>query len=250
MIGLLPVACLAVLPLLAAALVGLGGLETIWLDGLRQLVADPGWLAGSLDCLIVGTLVGVVALPLGAAGALGVWRLEQRRRAPVLVMLGLPLLLPHAALAPGLMRLAGRLGGEQDFAAWALAELVFAAPLVALAGVLFLRRVDPLLLSAAAAFGAGPIRRAWLLLPLAWPGLRLGLVGAVLLPFGDVTLARLLAAPAHRALPVRIVDGAAAGEPAAAAAAMLLGLACLLALLAAWPSRLPGEGRRHVAVRS
>ncbi len=244
MIGLLPVAGLALLALVSAAFAGLGGLDAAWLDGLRRLVADPGWLAGSVDCLIVGTLVGAMALPLGAVAAFGTWRLERRRRAPVLVMLGLPLLLPHAALAPGLMRLASRFGGEQDFAAWALAELVFAAPLVALAGVVFLRRVDPVLLSAAAAFGAGPMRRGLLLLPLAWPGLRLGLVGAVLLPFGDVTVARLLAAPAHRALPVRIIDGAAAGDPAAAAAAMLLALVCLLALLAAWPTRLPGEGGR------
>lgn len=229
---LLPLAGVTALVLLACAGVlaqGLGyvpafGLEELTLDYYREALASPAFRSALLVSLRVALLSALAAAALGTILCAALVRLC-RARGPMVFLIRLPILVPHAVTAlfailllsqTGLLaRCAWALGVISDpgqfpqllftpgYGGTILAYLWKEVPFVAYFSLALMAGISDTLGEAAENLGASPLRSfLTVTLPLSLPAVSRAFLIIFLFAFGGYELPLLLGATVPKALPV------------------------------------------------
>ena len=143
------------------------GFSTRW---YREIMESPAFRDAVANSAIVAFVVAIVTLVFGTLAAYGLTRASSRFRAPVAVLLFLPLTLPGLFLGLSLLVMFARLEWDLSLRTVAIAHMVYVLPYYLLISVAALQRLDPALEEAGADLGAN----GWLVfrrvtLPQVWP---------------------------------------------------------------------------------
>jgi ABC-type spermidine/putrescine transport system permease subunit II len=146
----------------------------------EQIAGSPEFRSAVENSAFVALVVALVTLVLGTLAAYGLTRTSARLRAPVAVLLFLPITLPGLFLGLSLLVLFSRVELSLSLTTVTIAHLVYVLPYFLLIAVAALQRLDPALEEAGADLGGN----AWLVfrrvtLPQVWPVL----LGAACLAF-------------------------------------------------------------------
>lgn len=146
----------------------------------RQIFESPQFRSSLRYSAIVATATAVSTLILGTLAAYALSRARTRWRAPLALVLFLPLTLPGLFIGLALLVLFGEVEVSLSLTTVAIAHLVYVLPYFLLIAVAALQRLDPALEEAGADLGAN----GWLVftrvtLPQVWPVL----MGATFLAF-------------------------------------------------------------------
>lgn len=196
-----------------------------------QLGIDPRWRAAFLNSLVVALLCTVVATTLGTLTAYGIALVTSRRlRQALVVLFVLPLAVPHMSLAMALYPLFARLGLIGTHLGVALAQALFALPLVVLAVLSSIRRRDLQLAQAARTLGAGPFGSfRFVILPLLAPSIAVGAALACMTSFDDVTAPIFLSGVTAGTVPKTMLDALALNsDPSVMAASTVIAVTGLV----------------------
>jgi spermidine/putrescine transport system permease protein len=136
----------------------------------REIVESPAFRDAVVNSAMVAFVVAIVTLVFGTLAAYGLTRATSRFRAPVAVLLFLPLTLPGLFLGLSLLVMFGRVEIDLSLQTVTIAHLVYVLPYYLLISVAALQRLDPALEEAGADLGAN----GWLVfrrvtLPQVWP---------------------------------------------------------------------------------
>lgn len=136
----------------------------------REIVDSPAFRDAVVNSAIVAFVVAIVTLVFGTLAAYGLTRTSSRFRAPVAVLLFLPLTLPGLFLGLSLLVMFARVETDLSLRTVTIAHLVYVLPYYLLISVAALQRLDPALEEAGADLGAN----GWLVfrrvtLPQVWP---------------------------------------------------------------------------------
>ena len=211
----------------------------------RTLVTDGRWRVAFLNSFLIAGLCTVVATVLGTLTAYGIAVTPSRRvRQSMMVLFILPLAVPHMSLAMALYPVFARFGLIGTHLGVALAQALYALPLVVLAVLAVIRRRDLQLASAARTLGAGPVSAFRLvILPLLKPGIVVGAALACMTSFDDVTAPIFLSGTAAGTVPKMMLDALALNsDPSVMAASTVIAVTGLA--LFALGSALSARSRR------
>ncbi|HVF08195.1 MAG TPA: ABC transporter permease [Actinomycetota bacterium] len=136
----------------------------------REIMESPAFRDAVANSAIVASVVAIVTLLFGTLAAYGLTRATSRFRAPIAVLLFLPLTLPGLFLGLSLLVMFARLERDLSLRTVAIAHMVYVLPYYLLISVAALQRLDPALEEAGADLGAN----GWLVfrrvtLPQVWP---------------------------------------------------------------------------------
>lgn len=234
-----------VAPILVGASVSVTGSDFLAFppDGFSMrwyanIAYDRLWRAAFLNSLIIGALASLIATVLGTLSAYGIAQTERALlRRGLIVLFILPLAVPHMSLAMAFYPVFAKLGLIGTHMGVALAQALFALPLVVLSVLPVIRRRDLQLERAARTLGAGPMSSFRLvMLPILAPGIAVGAALSFMISFDDVTAPIFLSGSTAGTLPKMMLDALALNsDPSVMAASTViasLGL-CLFAL-GAW----------------
>lgn len=234
-----------VAPILVGASVSVTGSDFLAFppDGFSMrwyanIASDRLWRAAFLNSLIIGALASLIATVLGTLSAYGIAQTERALlRRGLIVLFILPLAVPHMSLAMAFYPVFAKLGLIGTHMGVALAQALFALPLVVLSVLPVIRRRDLQLERAARTLGAGPMSSFRLvMLPILAPGIAVGAALSFMISFDDVTAPIFLSGSTAGTLPKMMLDALALNsDPSVMAASTViasLGL-CLFAL-GAW----------------
>ena len=203
---------LLLVPLVTSLLVSLTPSELITLptDQLslrwyRQFFGDFRWTSALANTLLVAGLTMAISFPAGLLAAVALTRYHFRWRGVVTPVILLPLFVPAVVLGIGSLAFHRAIGIWGTSLSLAVAHSLWALPLVFLVLRSTLARVDRSVEEAAAGLGAHPLRVFWeVTLPLAAPGLVVGLLFAFIISVNEFIMSLFLATPRTRTLPVVI----------------------------------------------
>lgn len=234
-----------VAPILVGASVSVTGSDFLAFppDGFSMrwyanIASDRLWRAAFFNSLIIGALASLIATVLGTLSAYGIAQTERALlRRGLIVLFILPLAVPHMSLAMAFYPVFAKLGLIGTHMGVALAQALFALPLVVLSVLPVIRRRDLQLERAARTLGAGPMSSFRLvMLPILAPGIAVGAALSFMISFDDVTAPIFLSGSTAGTLPKMMLDALALNsDPSVMAASTViasLGL-CLFAL-GAW----------------
>lgn len=154
-----------------------GGFSVRW---YREILQSPEFGSSVRNSAIVALVVAVTTFVLGTAAAWGLSRLPPRSRAPISLLLFLPLTIPGLFLGLSLLVLFGRAQLTLSLTTVVIAHLVYVLPYFLLIAVATLSRLDPALEEAGADLGATPWQAfSKVTFPQVWPVL----LGAAVLAF-------------------------------------------------------------------
>jgi len=200
---------------------------------------------------VIAVLCTLSATVLGTLTAYAIASTSSRTlRQGLVVLFVLPLAVPHMALALALYPVFAKLGLIGTHLGVALAQAIFALPLVVLAVLAVIRRRDLELERAARTLGAGSVAAFRLVvLPLLTPGIAVGAVLAFMTSFDDVTAPIFLAGSTAGTVPKMMLDALAlSSDPSVMAASTIIALAGLA--LFALGSALSSRSRHEKSVPS
>jgi ABC-type spermidine/putrescine transport system permease subunit II len=215
---------LAIAPLLALGLLGAPGVST--------LLANPIWQAAILRTLDLAARSAPLALLLGFAEALLLCVTPRRARPFLLVLFGLPLLVPLAPLLPAIGRWADQAGaGPRALALIAAHALPAAVPAFLLIFV-GLRRIDPCLLGSVRAAG-GTMFAAFCLVIWQefWPAMVAGAAGASAASIALIMADTALAAAFHPTLGAMLTVAVQTADAQTAPAGLVLAALAIVPLV-------------------
>jgi ABC-type spermidine/putrescine transport system permease subunit II len=249
----IPVLTLLLMPLLFSILVSFTPSRYLelprgeWtLEWYRRFFASPIWTEALANSLMIVAVTAAIAVPTAIATAIGLLRVHFRWRRTAESLLMLPMILPHVALAAGMLaavRLTPLWGSHLGLA---LAHAVVAIPVAYLVLAASLKQVDPNLEAAARGLGASPWQVFRLVtLPLMLPAVLAATLFASIISLNEITLTLFLATRYTETLPRVIWPNLRfAITPLVAAASVILLLLTLPAVAAAgWWLR-PRVGKR------
>jgi ABC-type spermidine/putrescine transport system permease subunit II len=205
-------------------------------SGLAPMLAHPAWAAATLRTLLIAEASVPIALLLGVPAALALWRARCAPRRIVTGVCALPILTPPSWAASGLQFFADRAGlPDAHVAALIAAHAAPAASLAFLVLYGFMNLADPILLRAALASGASPLR-AWQLVVL--PHLAIAIAVAAAAAFAasvSLTIVDAVLAPAlHPTLGTMLIVAVHTADSQTAPAALVLALLALAPLALVW----------------
>jgi putative spermidine/putrescine transport system permease protein len=155
--------------------------------------------------LVIGLIVGVVAVAAGMLLSLAMLRHNFRGKALVNFLVLAPFLVPHIVLAVGLMLVIAPLGLLDSYPGIVLAHLGITIPYTVRTITMSLMAVDRRVEEAALVHGASPAKVFWrITLPLVRPGLIAGAVIAFLISFDEATISLFLVSVKASTLPTEI----------------------------------------------
>lgn len=246
--------CLVVLYMVAPILVGASvsvtrgeflafppqGFSNRW---YANIASDRLWRAAFFNSLIIGALAASIATILGTLTAYGIALTQSPvlRRA-LIVLFILPLAVPHMSLAMAFYPVFAKLGLIGTHLGVALAQGLFAIPLVVLSVLPVIRRRDLQLERAARTLGAGPVASFYLvMLPIMLPGIAVGAALSFMISFDDVTAPIFLSGSTAGTLPKMMLDALALNsDPSVMAASTVIAVLGLgLFLIGAWAQARP-----------
>ena len=203
------------------------------LQWYRAFLGSEAWRSALGESLRLGLAVTLVATALGTSAAYGISRMRRGRRWLVAFLLS-PLIVPVVVLAISLYGLFVRIGISGGFGAILVGHAVIATPLVVIAVIASLHKLDPSLEKASMSLGAGPIETFLrVVVPAILPGICSGALLAFITSFDELVLAMFVGGTTMT-LPRKIwEDLIVMIEPTQAAASTVL-LAVSTALLALW----------------
>ena len=203
-----------------------------------NIVADRQWQAAFVNSVVVGVMATATATVLGTLTAYGIALVQNRMlRRALVVLFVLPLAVPHMSLAMALYPVVAKLGLVGTRTGVALAQALFAIPLVVLAVLPVLGRRDLQLERAARTLGAGPVASFRLvMLPIMLPGIMVGAALSFMISFDDVTAPIFLSGATAGTLPKKMLDALALNsDPSVmAATTVIAGLGLGLFLFGVW----------------
>ena len=191
------------------------------------IFADPRWRAAFMNSIVIAGTCTVIATALGTLTAYGIASTSNRLlRQGLIVLFILPLAVPHMSLAMALYPVFARLGLIGTHLGVALAQALYALPLVVLAVLAVIRRRDLQLERAARTLGAGPVAAFRLVvLPLLNSGIAVGAVLAFMTSFDDVTAPIFLSGSTAGTLPKMMLDALALNsDPSVMAASTVIAI--------------------------
>lgn len=241
--------CLVVLYMVAPILVGASvsitssdflafppeGFSTRW---YANIASDRLWRAAFLNSMIIGVLAAGFATVLGTLSAYGIALTENAiLRRSLIVLFVLPLAVPHMTLSLAFYPVFAKLGLIGTHLGVALAQALFALPLVVLSVLPVIRRRDLQLERAARTLGAGPVASFRIvMLPILAPGIAVGAALSFMISFDDVTAPIFLSGSTAGTLPKMMLDALALNsDPSVMAASTVIAVLGLsLFLIGAW----------------
>ena len=155
--------------------------------------------------VVVGLIVGLVAVVLGTLLSLALVRRQFRGKGVISFLVVAPLLVPHIVLAVGLMLVVAPLGLLDSYPGLVIAHIGITLPYTVRTVSMSLSSVDQRVEEAALVHGAAPLtvfRR--ITLPLIRPGLIAGGVIAFLISFDEATISLFLVQTKVSVLPTQI----------------------------------------------
>lgn len=198
------------------------GFSTRW---YVNIASDRLWRAAFLNSLIIGSLAAAIATVLGTLTAYGIALTENAvLRRGLIVLFVLPLAVPHMSLAMAFYPVFAQLGLIGTHIGVALAQALFALPLVVLSVLPVIRRRDLQLERAARTLGAGPWSSFRLvILPILAPGIAVGAALSFMISFDDVTAPIFLSGSTAGTLPKMMLDALAlSSDPSVMAASTVI----------------------------
>lgn len=210
------------------------------------IFGDARWRSALVNSLVIAGVCTAFATVLGTLTAYGIASTSNALlRRGFVVLFILPLAVPHMSLSMALYPVFARLGLIGTHLGVALAQTLFALPLVVLAVLAVVRRRDLQLERAARTLGAGPFAAFRLVvLPLLSSGITVGAVLAFMTSFDDVTAPIFLSGSTAGTLPKMMLDALALnGDPSVMAASTVIALVglVLFALGSALSRRAPRQ---------
>lgn len=212
--------------------------EGISLRWYIVIITDRLWRIAFFNSILIGLLATLLATVLGSLSAYGIALIENvRLRRMLIVLFVLPIAVPHMSLSMSFYPVFAKLGLIGTHLGVALAQTLFAIPLVVLSVLPIIRRRDLQLERAARTLGAGPFASFRLvMLPIMAPGISVGAVLSFMISFDDVTAPIFLSGSTAGTLPKMMLDTLAlSSDPSVMAASTVI--ACLgigLYLLGEW----------------
>ena len=213
----------------------------------EALLSSGGWLSSMGQSALIALAVTVLALTLGTACAIGVWRLGGRSAAGIAAVVLAPLILPPIVSALGLYRAWVALGLYDSWFGVVIAHTILALPFVFIAVSTSLSMLDPRLEQASRSLSAAPLKT---LMRVIVPNIKAGLFTAAAFAFiiswDEIVVTLFVANRAVYTLPRRMWDGMRENvDPTVAAVATLM-IALTLIIVAGFSIV---QERRHRAVR-
>ena len=229
----LPVAVVAVMSLSSSRYLAFPppGWSTEW---YVRFFTSPVWIDAMLNSFRLGFAVVCIATPIGTMAAYGLVRHRIPARTVITAFLLSPMIVPVIVSAISLYGFYVTLHLTGGFAGILVAHVVLAVPLVTIAVVASLRRLDIAIERAAASLGAAPARVfLTVVLPNIVPGIVAGAVFAFITSFDELVIAMFVGGRTMT-LPRKIwEDLVVLIEPTQAAASVVLVVVSIV-MLSIW----------------
>jgi len=192
-------------------------------------------LSSILDSLTVAVAATILSVALGAACAIGLWRVRPRLAGLVGALMLAPMILPPIVSALALYRAWVALRLYDTWIGVVLAHTILAIPYVIIAVTTSLSLLDGRLEQAARSLGASPLRAAMdVIVPNIKVGLATATVFAFVMSWDEIVVTMFVSNRAVYTLPRRMWDGIreSVDPTVAAVAATLMALTFLGVLVA------------------
>jgi ABC-type spermidine/putrescine transport system permease subunit II len=155
-------------------------IEGLSLRWYRETFGSPEFRSALENSAIVAVATSAITLVVGTMAAYGMSRTRGRLRAPVAILLFVPVTLPGLFIGIALLSYFSRLQFDLSLRTVIVAHLVYVLPYYLLIAMAAFDRLDPALEESAADLGATPWQAFWrVTMPQVWPVL----AGAVCLAF-------------------------------------------------------------------
>ncbi|MEE9301526.1 MAG: ABC transporter permease [Alphaproteobacteria bacterium] len=197
----------------------------------EDFFANPQWMLGLKNSIIVGIFATLIATVLGTLAALGFNQANFPFKRLVLAVLISPIIVPIVITAVGMFYFYARIGLVSTLSGLIFAHAALGAPFVLLTVTATLIGFDQNLARAGASLGASPTRVFFkITFPLILPGVVSGALFAFVTSWDEVVVALFLASPEQHTLPRRMWSGIREmiSPTIMAAATMLIFLSILL----------------------
>jgi putative spermidine/putrescine transport system permease protein len=174
----------------------------------EDVLHNPIWLNALRNSLIIASITTSVAVVLGTAAAVGIWRLAPRLRGVALAVISVPIVTPAVIAAVAMFIFHAGIGLGGSMTSIVLGHITIAAPFVVIAVLASLDVFDNRLMLAAASLGAPPLSAfRHVMLPIITPGVISGAIFAFLTSFDEIVLVLFLGSPSVRTLPQELFSG-------------------------------------------
>jgi putative spermidine/putrescine transport system permease protein len=199
----------------------------------QTLLTDPTWIRSIRDSLVVAVAATAIAVVMGAACAIGCWRLSTRLSEAVRILMLAPIIVPTIVHALGFYQAWVQFGLIDTYAGLIAAHAVKGAPYVVIAVSASLANVDLRLEQAARNLGASVWQTLGrVIVPSAKPGILAGGVFAFITSWDELVVNLFITSRNVYTLPRKIWDGIQDNiNPAVAAVATVLIVLTFLATL-------------------
>ncbi len=190
----------------------------------EALLSSNAWLASMGQSALIAFAATLLALTIGTACAVGLWRLGGRSAAAIAAIVLAPLILPPVVSALSLYRVWVALGLYDTWLGVVIAHTILALPFVVIAVSTALSMLDPRLEQASRSLGAAPLTT---LLRVIVPNIKAGLITAAVFAFivswDEIVVTLFVANRVVYTLPRRMWDGMRENvDPTVAAVATLM----------------------------
>ena len=190
----------------------------------EALLSSNAWLASMGQSALIAFAATLLALTIGTACAVGLWRLGGRGAAAIAAIVLAPLILPPIVSALSLYRVWVAVGLYDTWLGVVIAHTILALPFVVIAVSTALSMLDPRLEQASRSLGAAPLTT---LLRVILPNIKAGLITAAVFAFivswDEIVVTLFVANRAVYTLPRRMWDGMRENvDPTVAAVATLM----------------------------
>jgi putative spermidine/putrescine transport system permease protein len=170
-----------------------------------KVFANAKFISAFGRSLVIGAIVGFLAVAFGMLLSLPLVRYSFRGKAAVSFLILAPFLVPHIVLAVGIMLIMAPLGLLDSYGGIILAHLGITIPYTVRTIMMSLMAVDRRVEEAALVHGAPPAMVFWrITLPLVRPGLIAGAVIAFLISFDEATVSLFIVSVKASTLPTEI----------------------------------------------
>lgn len=179
--------------------------ESFSLGSYAQVLANASFISAFWRSLLIGSLVGLVAVGIGTLIAMAVVRHRFWGRGAVNFLVIAPFIVPNIVLAVGLVLVLANIGLLDSYPGVALAHLGITIPYTVRTVSMSLLSVDARVEEAARVHGASPFQVfRHVTLPLIRPGVIAGAVIAFLISFDETTISLFIVSVHSSTLPTEI----------------------------------------------
>ncbi|PWR21723.1 ABC transporter permease [Zavarzinia compransoris] len=200
----------------------------------ETVFTSPAWLGALGDSAVVGIGATVLATVIGAAAAIGLWRIGGRAARIIGVLALMPMIVPPIVTALALSRSWVTLGLFDTVFGVILAHAILGMPFVFMTVSAALEGLDPRIVQAARSLGAGPFRVVRdVIVPNVKAGLLTGGLFAFVISWDEIIVTLFVSSRSVYTLPRKIWSDIRDNiDPAVAAVStLMIGITVIVAVL-------------------